>query len=302
MTAEKMEEGYHVLSTADQYREKVLTGHFPSWVSLRVQAFQSSGRMEAFETAASSEQLVVVTTKGRGRAECFSGGFWRGAAYHPGTAGMTPSGETSRMRWQPLGAEALETLHLYIPTHVFAGAADEFRRIGLPLRGQALNALSFYDPTVLQVALALENAQQMGATDLYAQSAAQFLATHLISVQSGWPDASEDKRRPGTLSHRKLAHVLDYIHIYYKETLSLDRLAEEAGISCFHFARLFKQSVGITPHHYLVNVRMEAAASLLGRGDLSVLEIALECGYQSAAHFSMAFRKHFSCSPSQYRV
>ena len=289
------------MSGSDQYKEQMFTQTPPPWTCLRVQAFESRGSVEAFDTPASPDQLIVVATKGRGKVEGFSGGLWRGAAYYPGIGGMTPSGETSRMRWQPQGPGVVETLHLSIPNYIFADAQDEYRRIGSLFRTQRLNALSFYDPVVLRVALSLADAAKTGMPELYAQAATQFLAVHLLSMQSGWPDLSQDKRSPGTLESRQLAHVLEYMNVHYKDALSLDKLAEEARVSRFHFVRLFKEKVGIPPHHYLIKIRMEAAAALLRDTDLSVMEIAFDCGYQSAAHFSAAFQKHFSQSPRLYR-
>lgn len=273
----------------------------PIWTCLQVQAFESRGDVEAFDTPASPDQLIVVATKGRGEVECFAGGLWRKAAYYPGTGGMSPSGETSRMRWRPQGAEVLETLHLSVPDHFFAGAQDEYRRIGSLSRTQPLNALSFYDPVVLRIALSLADAARTGMPELYAQSAAHFLAVHLLSMQSGWPGLSQDKRRPGTLEGRRLARVLEYMNVHYKDSLSLNRLAEEAGVSRFHFARLFKEQIGIPPHRFLIKIRMDAAAAMLRDTDMIVVEIAIRCGYQSAAHFSAAFQEHFAQSPSAYR-
>lgn len=280
---------------------KFLCSQEAGWTSLQLQAFESHGIMDAFDTTASPDQLVVVTTQGQGDVECFSDGFWQRASYYPGTGGMTPSGQTSRMRWYPRGPEALETLHLSIPTNFFAGAADEYRRLGSRAQEQPLNALSFFDPIVSQVARSLESAARAGAPDLYAQSAAQFLATHLLSLQSGWASIAQDTRRPGKLAARRLTHVLDYINVHYKEAISLDQLAKEAGVSRFHFARLFKEAFGVSPHQHLVQVRMDVAAFLLSTTESSVLEVALACGFQSAAHFTAAFQKHFSQTPSSYR-
>lgn len=289
------------ISVPGYYKERFLTELPPEWTSLRVQAFEGVGPVEAFDTQASQDQVVVVGTKGQGCVESFSNGFWKRTTYWPGTGGMTPSGETSRLRWRPQGPEPLETLHLYIQPSVFMCAGDEYRRAGTPFREQPLNALSFCDPVVTQIALSVADAVKVGAPDLYAQSAAQFLAVHLLSQQSGWRSSSLDRRSPGTLGSRRLANILEYIDVHYKEPLSLERLAEEAGVSRFHFVRLFKERVGVTPHRYLIKIRMDAAASLLTGTNLSILDIALECGYQSQAHFSTAFQRHFSHSPSSYR-
>ncbi len=282
-------------------RRKLLCSLTAGWTSLLVQRFESPGSAESFETQASPDQLVVVVTGGCREVGSFSGGRWRKAVYHPGCVGMTAGGHVNRLRWRSLSPAPVESLHLYIPQHFFRGAQDEYRRVGTPAREQPLDALVFTDPVVSRVALSLADAMGTGAPDLYAQSAAQFLATHLLSMQSGWPDPAQDGRRPGTLTDLRLARVLEYMNAHYTEPISLEQLAREACISRFHFGRLFKDKVGVTPHHYLIRVRMDAAGALLDETDLSVLEIALACGYQSAAHFTAAFRKRFLQTPSVYR-
>jgi len=282
-------------------RRKIISCTATRWMSQWVQTPNNGSNEEAVEIPASSDQLVVVATKGQGEIESFSDGFWRGETYQPNSVGLTPSGWTKRLRWRPNGRETLEVLHIYIPACFLDGAKDEYRHRAAPFRGQPLSALSFHDSVIAQVALSLRVAIETGVPDLYAQSAAQFLATHLLSSQGGWSDAAEDNRCPGTLGGRRLAHVLEYMKVHYNESLSLNQLAEEAGVSCFHFMHLFKKNIGTTPHHYLIRIRMDAAALMLSNTDLSVMEIALACGYQSAAHFSAAFQKQFSQSPSQSR-
>ncbi len=268
---------------------------------LRVQEFKGYGNSEPFETPASSDQHVVIISKGQGEVESFSDGFWRKAAYQPGSIGMTPSGQSSRLRVHPNGSEVFQTLHLHIPTRFFEDAEEQYRRAGSPSRKQPFNALSFCDPVVSRVAFSLRNAAEMGAPDLYAEAAALFLAAHLLSKQSIWAASCHDERSAGRLADRRLARVLEYMKVHYAEPLSLDRLAAEAGVSRFHFISLFKKNAGLTPHRYLVQIRMEAAAALLSDKGLSVLEVALMCGYQSAAHFTSVFVRHYSQTPSRYR-
>ena len=282
-------------------RRKLLCSLAAGWTSLLVQKFESSGSVEAFETRPTPDQLIVVVTGGCRDVESFSSGRWRKAVYRPGSVSMTTCGRVDRLRWRSLTPTPAESLHLYIPQHFFSGARDEYQRAGAPARTQPLDALSFSDHAISRVALSLADAIQNGAPDLYAQSAAHFLAAHLLCTQTGWSDPSQDRRSPGTLSDRRLAHVLEYVSAHYAEPLSLDQLAREACVSRFHFGRLFKERVGVTPHHYLVRIRLDAAASLLSDTDISVLEIALTCGYGSAAHFTAAFQKRFSQPPSLYR-
>ncbi len=304
MTASKETGRFSAASEACEFalpRRKLLCSLAAGWTSLLVQKFESSGSVDAFETRPTPDQLIVVVTGGCRDVQSFSGGRWRKAVYRPGSVSMTTGGRADRLRWQSLTSAPAESLHLYIPQHFFSDVQDEYRRAGAPARTQPFNSLSFTDPLISRLALSLADAVQNGAPDLYAQSAAQFLAAHLLSAQAGWPDLSRDRRSPGTLSDRRLAHVLEYMEAHYAEPLSLDQLAREACVSRFHFGRLFKERVGITPHRYLVQIRLDAAASLLCDTDLSVLEIALSCGYGSAAHFTAAFQKRFFQPPSVYR-
>ncbi|NKB16030.1 MAG: helix-turn-helix transcriptional regulator [Sphingomonadales bacterium] len=85
------------------------------------------------------------------------------------------------------------------------------------------------------------------------------------------------------------------------EDISLDELAAEAQLSPFHFARMFKQSVGVPPRVYMTQLRMEKASELLQLTELSVTEIAQEVGYSSSQVLSRVFIKHQNRSPSDYR-
>jgi AraC family transcriptional regulator len=85
------------------------------------------------------------------------------------------------------------------------------------------------------------------------------------------------------------------------EDISLDELAAEARLSPFHFARMFKQSVGVPPRVYLTRLRMERACELLERTDLPVTEIAQEVGYSSNQVLARIFIKHQRMTPTDYR-
>ena len=85
------------------------------------------------------------------------------------------------------------------------------------------------------------------------------------------------------------------------EDISLDELAAEARLSPFHFARMFKQSVGVPPRVYLTRLRMERACELLETTDLPVTEIAQEVGYSSNQVLARVFIKHRHMSPTDYR-
>jgi AraC family transcriptional regulator len=85
------------------------------------------------------------------------------------------------------------------------------------------------------------------------------------------------------------------------QNIRIDELATEARLSLFHFARMFKQSVGVPPRAYLTRLRLEKACELLEMSDLSITEIAQEVGYSSNQVFARVFLKHRCMSPSDYR-
>lgn len=94
---------------------------------------------------------------------------------------------------------------------------------------------------------------------------------------------------------------LELMRARLAEDICLEDLAAEAKLSPFYFARLFKQSVGVSPLAYLTQLRMEKACALLENTGLSVTEIAIEVGYSSSQSLSRTFLRHQNKTPSEYR-
>jgi AraC family transcriptional regulator len=94
---------------------------------------------------------------------------------------------------------------------------------------------------------------------------------------------------------------LELLHGRLSEDISLDELAAEAQLSPYHFARMFKESVGVPPRVYLTRLRIEKACELLEMTDLPITEIAFEVGYSSNQVLARVFTKYQNMSPSDYR-
>jgi AraC family transcriptional regulator len=140
-----------------------------------------------------------------------------------------------------------------------------------------------------------------GVSGLYADTAALFIPKHLLSPRSGTDLLTEEENRSGSISDQRLARVMDYMQVNYAKSLSTEDLSHEAGISKFHFVTVFRKKVGVTPHRYLMDLRLNKAASLLRRSQSTIEQIACACGYGHAAQFSTAFTRYFEKTPSFFR-
>jgi AraC family transcriptional regulator len=100
---------------------------------------------------------------------------------------------------------------------------------------------------------------------------------------------------------RRLRRAIEFMHDNYGRELALEEIASAAYLSEYHFARLFKQITGVTPHVYLANLRLEHARRLLSETSLPISEIATRVGYQSQSHFTKIFKSVTGVTPRLYR-
>lgn len=99
-----------------------------------------------------------------------------------------------------------------------------------------------------------------------------------------------------------ITDVRDYIDRHYGNPLTVEDLATLAGLSTFHFIRVFRSAVGCTPHRYLRQRRLDRARELLVTTSLNITEICDRIGFQSLGSFSSLFKNETGESPSDYRV
>ncbi|CAI8806383.1 Transcriptional regulator containing an amidase domain and an AraC-type DNA-binding HTH domain [Pseudomonas sp. IT-P44] len=98
-----------------------------------------------------------------------------------------------------------------------------------------------------------------------------------------------------------LAQVLDLIAEQFHQPLTLQQLAAAYGQNELRFLRDFTRVIGLTPHAYLVEVRLQAARRMIEHTRLSLADIALDAGFAHQSHMGSAFRKFLAMTPSQYR-
>ncbi|MEW6126417.1 MAG: helix-turn-helix domain-containing protein [Acidobacteriota bacterium] len=131
---------------------------------------------------------------------------------------------------------------------------------------------------------------------LVRQLVIHLLRSHLTVRKSAQIELS----RAG-LVDRRLRRAIEFMHDNFGRELALEEIAAAAYLSEFHFARLFKQLIGATPHAYLANLRIERARKLLAETSIPIIEIAAMVGYQSQSHFTKIFKSVTGLTPRSYR-
>lgn len=106
-----------------------------------------------------------------------------------------------------------------------------------------------------------------------------------------------------TWSYQKgITEVATYMNQHFQDNLSIDQLASMCGLTKNYFISAFKRSMGETPYSYLSKLRISKAKILLETTDLSIQEVAADCGFQKANTLTTLFKNNTSMTPSQYRA
>lgn len=100
--------------------------------------------------------------------------------------------------------------------------------------------------------------------------------------------------------NKHLLNAVKFIESAVEDTFSIDDCADHVGVSRRQIERLFQKHLNMTPVQYLTSVRLQRGRALLSETDMSVVEVAVACGYSSSAHFSKSFRKKFGVSPHHF--
>lgn len=192
---------------------------------------------------------------------------------------------------------AIDYILLYLDADWVAAVAHETLD---PDRIEILPHFPKPDPFIYQTGLMLKSAieNQGRFNRLYGETLALALAAHLLQHYAG--EKTHQKLIQPVQPRSSLVEVADYMQAHCEHNLSLGELAQQAQMSLHYFARSFKQTVGLSPHQYLIRCRIERAKALLRQNELPVVEIAHRLGFTDQSHLSRHFKQQTGLTPRQW--
>jgi AraC family transcriptional regulator len=275
-------------------------GRGEAWRSIKAWLTVLPPVVETLHIPSVSEPFLAWITSGEvDFQERENGQPWITNRIKKGSFFLTTGGAPYDVRWRAVNEEPYETMLVFIELPVLQSALEEV--FGDEANHARLQDASAFDDEALNSLLGLLRAEltRGRASPLFVEAIAQAIAVHLARSY-GVTDEEPQSSSPSLPGH-KLRQITDWIAEHLTEEFSLDRLAAQAGLSRFHFQRLFKAATGVPPSQYHINLRMNEARRLLRETKMGVVDVALEVGYANPSHFARLFRRETGLSPSDYR-
>ncbi|WP_084305834.1 AraC family transcriptional regulator [Bradyrhizobium sp. ARR65] len=201
-----------------------------------------------------------------------------------------------------ISAALPKMLHLYLPTALFGRLSDDFNLPGAPAHSIRY-AAGIRDEMIGQIGLSVlsEMGNETAVGRMYVETASLMLAARVLQKYSDSGSCMPIGTASQSACQVRLRRVLDYIATHIADEIALSDLAEVAGLSLFHFTRMFTRAIGVSPHRYVSRLRLENAMTEIAAGKLPLVQIALNARFSSQASFTRAFRRATGKTPGEYR-
>lgn len=216
--------------------------------------------------------------------------------FRRGQAQLLPRGTTGYWR----SSEDMQTLHVQMSQVFIERTAEQSMRFD-PAQIEVRDHAFMHDAQIEHISLALMAELTDGGKNgrLYSSALASALAMHVL--RSYTSNTGPALSAPKILSAATRRSVLDYIEAHLAEDLSLETLARLANVSASHFSALFRQSLGMAPHQYVLSRRVQRARLLLLHSDRSIIQIADGVGFYDQSHLTRHMRRVLGVTPAAVR-
>ncbi|NJM70979.1 MAG: helix-turn-helix transcriptional regulator [Scytonema sp. RU_4_4] len=274
-------------------RQPLLSSHHAGWEHLYLE-YHLQPEYESPEHYA-SHYTLAIRLRGQSRLERWLGDCHKSENSMPGDVVVIPPHVTHKV----FSSQESEFIALCLNSQFVSSIADESTNrnvLGI------IPHFSKPDPLIYQIGLALKTALQSdgGASDLYAESMATALSAHLLQHYSAPKHTLREYQ--GGLPKYKLQRVIEFIIDNLADNLLLGTMAQEVSMSQYHFARLFKQSTGLSPYQYVIHCRIERAKMLLLQSQLKISEVASHVGFADQSQFTRHFKRLLGVTPKEIRT
>ncbi len=275
-------------------------GRGKAWRDLKAWIAEPLRQTDALPMPAVSEAYLAWTFSGEVEfQEREPGGEWITHRLRPGSFFLTTGGEPYDCRWRALTPEPFLSMMVFVELPLLHRAMEEVFGADAPqVRLRDLSA--FMDPELhWMMERVREELMARRASPLRVQGLAQMIATHLARHYAEIPES--EAGTASALPGFKLKQITDWIEANLEDDFDLEGLAARAGLSKFHFHRLFKQASGHSPAQYHRNARLKEARRRLRETKASIITVAMDLGFRSPSHFAQVFRRETGMSPSEFR-
>ena len=218
---------------------------------------------------------------------------WQDRAINPGESHLLTHGELNTPRWH----RPFDGLSLVLDPQFVADVVQEHLA---PNHIEFISQRSVDDPILSGYGqnFRREMLAESPRGGLYVDTLTIGLVLHLLSTYGvARPKVPAPRFK---LNSYQLRSVVDFIDSNISDDLSILTLARRAHLSPFHFARLFRRTVGVPPHQFVLRLRVQRAIALAKSRDLTFTQIAAECGFHDHAHLTRAFRRVLGTTPSAH--
>jgi AraC family transcriptional regulator len=188
-------------------------------------------------------------------------------------------------------------LMIELPDDALQAVAQETGADSIEMEGTP----HFEDRRVAALIEAVEHEQACGSLSgrLYLDGIGHALAAAVIQARGA-------RRKPlrsysAGLAPAQLRKVTEYIHGEIDRDMTITQLAATAGLSPAYFSQMFRRSTGRTPHQFVLHCRIQRAKEMLRTSDKKIIEVAIDCGFQTSQHFARVFQKLCNAKPTEYR-
>ncbi|MCU0527732.1 MAG: AraC family transcriptional regulator [Elainella sp. Prado103] len=278
----------------------LLTSHGSGWKDIHL-AHHRQPSWELPDVKGAQHVIVLPAPKQVTDVEFIEEKHVQKIQYHPrdyvnGFIELFPAYRPYRCSWN----KEVEFIHYYLEPKFLAHVAYESVN---PDRVELVLELRRADLFIYHLCLAIKaGLETYGANSGFlASELAAKLSIHLLQHYS---TRKYDLPKYGEgLSRSKLNQALEYINEHLGDTASLrlDKISDELGMDQNRFSKMFKQSMGISPHQYVLKKQMEWAEQLLKNKELTITAIAELCGFYNQSHFAKHFRRFTGLTPKQFR-